>query len=313
MPQGATQAPAPSRHATAAEVIEDPPHQAGAPGVSADPALSWRAIAVAVLCAVTTVGLLARQALPAAGNSWAARASAEALYDLTGVADGAAALGAVIVLAVVFRMRRDRRNADKESPGTPLPWWTRLLSMLLPLVVVAIPVALLIRELLYRRAHAAPALASRGIVGIFAGHGRGSSSGSWAIVAGMALTVVAVIVYVVFEARRRAGLERLTALALRADAAAIGQAADPRAGIIACYAAMERSLADAGAVPAATDTPDEVLARAASGGLVRSAAASELTGLFRQARYGGRSIAEPERTAAQGALARLTADLDGQQ
>ena len=90
--------------------------------------------------------------------------------------------------------------------------------------------------------------------------------------------------------------------ALSAGTAALRDQADPRAAIIACYAAMEGSLAGAGAVPAASDTPDEVLARAASGGLIRSAAAGELTGLFRQARYGHRDMAEGERTAAQGAL-----------
>jgi len=98
---------------------------------------------------------------------------------------------------------------------------------------------------------------------------------------------------------------------LAAGHAALTSSTDPRAAIIACYAAMERSLAGAGAAPAAADTPDEVLTRAASGGLIRSAAAGELTGLFRQARYGHRDMAETERVAAQGALTRLQADLGG--
>jgi hypothetical protein len=109
------------------------------------------------------------------------------------------------------------------------------------------------------------------------------------------------------ESESRASLQD----ALSAGTAALRDEADPRAAIIACYAAMEGSLAGAGAVPAASDTPDEVLARAASGGLIRSAAAGELTGLFRQARYGHRDIAEGERAAAQGALTRLRADLGG--
>ena len=67
----------------------------------------------------------------------------------------------------------------------------------------------------------------------------------------------------------------------------------------------------AGAAPSAADTPAEVLDRAAAGGLIHSSAADDLTGLFRQARYGGHDIGEPERAAAQGALARLQSDLAG--
>jgi hypothetical protein len=96
-----------------------------------------------------------------------------------------------------------------------------------------------------------------------------------------------------------------------AGTAALRDETDPRAAIISCYAAMETSLAGAGAAPAVSDTPDEVLARAASGGLIRSAAAGDLTGLFRQARYGHRAMAEGERAAARGALTRLQADLGG--
>ncbi len=64
------------------------------------------------------------------------------------------------------------------------------------------------------------------------------------------------------------------------------------AAIIACYAAMERSLAGAGSPPAAADTPAEVLGRASAAGLVRSAAAEVLTGLFRRARYSQHALAE---------------------
>ena len=53
---------------------------------------------------------------------------------------------------------------------------------------------------------------------------------------------------------------------------------DARAAIIACYLAMERSLADRGAARGAADTPDELLARVISAGIVRGAAARRLTG-----------------------------------
>ena len=86
---------------------------------------------------------------------------------------------------------------------------------------------------------------------------------------------------------------------------------DARAAIIACYLAMERSLARAGAAQAAADTPDEFLARAAADGLVRGAAAGELTGLFYEARFSAHQLTAAERDAARDALERLAADLRG--
>lgn len=86
---------------------------------------------------------------------------------------------------------------------------------------------------------------------------------------------------------------------------------DARAAIIACYVAMERSLAAAGADHEAADTPDEFLARAAAAGLVRGAAAGELTGLFYEARFSAHELTTAQRDAAQNALEQLAADLRG--
>ena len=86
---------------------------------------------------------------------------------------------------------------------------------------------------------------------------------------------------------------------------------DARAAIIACYVAMERSLAAAGADHEAADTPDEFLARAAAAGLVRGAAAGELTRLFYEARFSAHELTTAQRDAARGALDQLAADLRG--
>ena len=86
---------------------------------------------------------------------------------------------------------------------------------------------------------------------------------------------------------------------------------DARAAIIACYVAMERSLAAAGADHEVADTPDEFLARAAAAGLVRGAAAGELTGLFYEARFSAHELTAAQRDAAQDALEQLAADLRG--
>jgi hypothetical protein len=84
---------------------------------------------------------------------------------------------------------------------------------------------------------------------------------------------------------------------------------DARAAIIACYVAMERSLADRGAARGAADTPDELLARVISAGIVRGAAARRLTGLFYEARFSTHPLGRAERDAASAALDELAAEL----
>jgi hypothetical protein len=84
---------------------------------------------------------------------------------------------------------------------------------------------------------------------------------------------------------------------------------DARAAIIACYLAMEASLAEAGTARAATDTPDELLARAARQGLVRVGAAARLTALFYEARFSSHPMLRPQRDDAEHALAELAAGL----
>ena len=99
------------------------------------------------------------------------------------------------------------------------------------------------------------------------------------------------------------------ASALAAGARVLHEDPDPRTAIIGCYAAMERSLADAGSPPRIADTPAEVLSRAIASGLVRSAPATALTSLFRRARYSSHPMTEADRTAAIGALAQVRDDL----
>jgi Domain of unknown function (DUF4129) len=86
---------------------------------------------------------------------------------------------------------------------------------------------------------------------------------------------------------------------------------DTRAAIIACYVAMERSLAAAGADQEAADTPDEFLGRAVAAGLVRGRAAGVLARLFYEARFSAHELTPAQRDAAQEALEQLAADLRG--
>ncbi len=84
---------------------------------------------------------------------------------------------------------------------------------------------------------------------------------------------------------------------------------EPRAAIIACYVAMERSLAERGAARAVADTPDELLARATSSGIVRGPAAGRLTALFYEARFSSHPLDGGQRDAAERALDELAAAL----
>jgi Domain of unknown function (DUF4129) len=84
---------------------------------------------------------------------------------------------------------------------------------------------------------------------------------------------------------------------------------DARAAIIACYVAMETHLAERGTARAVADTPDELLARATSTGLVRGTAAARLTALFYEARFSSHPLSRRHRDAAAQALDELAAAL----
>jgi hypothetical protein len=97
--------------------------------------------------------------------------------------------------------------------------------------------------------------------------------------------------------------------AVESGRAALAEISDARAAIIACYVAMERSLADRGTSRTAADTPDELLARAVGAGTVRGPAAGRLTALFYEARFSTHPVAAGQRAAAGAALDELAAEL----
>jgi hypothetical protein len=84
---------------------------------------------------------------------------------------------------------------------------------------------------------------------------------------------------------------------------------DARAAIIACYLAMETTLAERGTARGAAGTPGELLTRATEAGLVRGTAAGHLTALFYEARFSSHPLGHRQRDAAERALDELAADL----
>ncbi len=80
---------------------------------------------------------------------------------------------------------------------------------------------------------------------------------------------------------------------------------DARGAIIACYLAMEQSLASAGAARGNAETPGELLARAAAAGLVHGTAATRLTSVFYAARFSTTELTAADRDTAEQALTEL--------
>jgi hypothetical protein len=77
---------------------------------------------------------------------------------------------------------------------------------------------------------------------------------------------------------------------------------DARAAVIACYAAMEDALAASGVPRHASDSPADLLSRAADAGFAPGSAALRLTALFREARYSSHPMDASHRRAAADSL-----------
>ena len=272
-----------------------------------------RAAAVLLLVAAAAVGLRAGGAFSAAGSDAILGVSGHVLdWALTAAEVAFAIAGVVILVARLVWMRSSDKPLERKRRSI---WWL----LFLPILVFGL--AKIIKKLrpngiaARQAAHGAAAGTGTGV----AGHHHVPPASSWPVLVLLAVAAVAAAALTAYRRRRAADLT-FAAPAPDADAEPLAEAvaageqalraeADPRTAIIGCYAAMERSLADAGSPAQAADTPAEVLARAATGGLVRSESASTLTGLFRQARYSSHPMTEADRAAALAALAQVRADL----
>jgi Domain of unknown function (DUF4129) len=271
-----------------------------------------RAGSVLLLVVIAAVGLRAGGAFSAAGGKAILGLSGRALYWGLVVTEIILAVAGLILL--VARLVWSRKGGDglPERKRRSI-WWI----LLLPLFVFG--TARIIAKL---RGH------GFGVHGAAGAHGAGGAGGaaahhqagsSWLVLA-LFLTVALVAGVVTVLRHRRSAAPAVEepapdpapeplAEALAAGAQALRENPDPRTAIIGCYAAMEHSLAEAGSSVVAADTPAEVLARATTDGLVRSAWAGTLTGLFRRARYSSHPMTEADRTTAMNALAQVRADL----
>ena len=282
-----------------------------------DRTAAWRVAAVAVLLALTAAGLRSRGTFSHAPDRVLAGASGTVLATALAAAEGVALVAFVLVL-VLARPRRKPRPDEDEPPRPPFPWWAKTLAVLACVAVLLTPPAVLLtlRTRPRTAAQARPgALASGGAV---PPRLPATAHGSpWPLIAGMLIALALLVALTAWSrhARRRParppGDQARLALgaSLAAGRAALAGPRDPRAAIIACYAAMERGFAAAGSAPAAADTPAEVLARATGAGLVRSGSAARMAGLFRRARYSSEPMTSADSAAAAVALDQMQADL----
>ena len=296
----------------------------GLPGTSrtraragrADRTAAWRVAAVAVLLALTAAGLRSRGTFSHAPDRALAGASGAVVATVLTVTEGIALVAFVLVLAMA-RPRRKPKADDDEPPRLPFPWWAKTLAVLAAVAVMVTPFAVLLTRKTRPRTEAPQARAG-GLASGGATPPRLPAHGpSWPLLAGMLIALALLLALTVWSRRTRrhaTGPPRDQARLALGQSLAAGRAAlagprDPRAAIIACYAAMERGFAAAGSAPAAADTPAEVLARATGAGLVRSGSAARMAGLFRRARYSSEPMTSADSAAAASALDQMQADL----
>ncbi|MGH3149661.1 MAG: DUF4129 domain-containing protein [Streptosporangiaceae bacterium] len=292
----------------------------GLPASQGRAAAAPRAAAVAILLAVTAAGLQARGTFSHSPDATAAGASGAALAIILTAAEGVGLVAFVLIL-VSIRPARLNKPDDPELIRLRIPWWVKTLGVLLALAALVTPLAVLFTQ----KTRKTPQRPLPSIVGpgLASGHAQVAGAGSlWPVIAGMAVAAAIVVALTAWsrhqrrEARRRPRQRnRVTQLldSLAAAQAALTEAGgEPRAAIIACYAAMERGFAAAGrhTAPAAADTPAEVLTRATQAGLVSAEPAGALTSLFRRARYSSQPMTTQDSEAAASALDRMRADLD---
>jgi hypothetical protein len=289
----------------------------GRPGTSAQADESRRRLARIVLAALLIAAVLAGLRGEVRPLSFR---TPQRGHDLaTGIA--LEAVLAILMIALAIRRRRAPEDAFLAA---------RLRSVLgatLAVGLIGIPIAVLLTNLPHARRRATNPFQQHAPRPRRAPPPARPGSGlSWHLPIGgiltalLVLAIVTAIVICVIVLRRRPGHPADVALAAEddeenlRDAVESGQAAlreldDARAAIIACYLAMERSLAHAGAARDVAETPDELLARAADAGLVHGRAAGRLTALFYEARFSSHPLPDSARTAAQRALSELAASL----
>ncbi len=285
-----------------------------------------RVLAVVALAAVAALALQARQ-----GLDWGE------LADPVEVHWARVLLGSIVLLLLLVTARRMLRRLRKAGPrpadddertepeGEPLSRWLKGLGALV--VLAALGVAWFVVSSI-----GTPAPAERELQGrIDTGTGQRAeppaldTGTTWQVLLLVGAVLLATAVGSRWLAARRAvepgndpvaderaDVETLVAAVDAADEG-LSSAADPRAAVLAAYAAMARQLSRRlvrdGRESRPSDTAGELLDRAVDAGLVSGSPARELTDLFREARFSEHPVGEDARTTARRCLAQVRSEL----
>jgi len=211
-----------------------------------------------------------------------------------------------IPILLVGRMLRRRRRPDGE---TRWEWLQRLVA-----VAAVIAVVLVLRELQSGQERR-PVDVDDGGPEALAGASDVLGWSGWIGMVALGLTVVAAAI--LWWRVRTARHDASTSAALDGDdgldAIAAGRAAlddpvgDPRAAVVACYAAMEATLTSAGSGRRPAESPEEFLARTVTEGRLPAEPGRRLTRVFLAARYSSAPVTAADVAAGREALSHIEA------
>jgi hypothetical protein len=234
--------------------------------------------------------------------------------------------GLVFLVALVRRMRSDRRRQDAAMVGAddrPMPPWLRTVTQVLSLLN-----AVIVAYLIWRGVIPLADLMSLGVSSAVA-PGRPQlppldapflvtwTFGALALAAGLA--ALALALWVAFGDRvaewfeqRAPDPSRPTDAAAPAEESleALRAEGDPRRAIIRCYGRFARVAAGSGVERKAWHTPAEFMRETLASLTLPRGAVPTLTGLFELARFSRRELGGADRDRALGALEEITAAVD---
>ena len=241
----------------------------------------------------------------------------------------ALAIGTVALLAGLVVNRGKPRKLEAGGPIrkkelAPVPWWANALGLVVIGTMLAIQVIVVINYIaeLQRLAAQGGRRQGEGILSgldpsLFDPRSRDLTSLTIAlvIVTGLALLLVALAI------RTRLRDDRLgiagaddrhatTVAAVELSLEALRREPDPRRAVIAAYAAMERSLSDAGFARRRSEAPFEYLRRVLAAPQRAADEVRTITHLFQHAKFSQHAVDEAMRSGAIDALERIRATAD---
>jgi hypothetical protein len=253
-------------------------------------------------------------------NAASAQAPTTALFLLL-LAAGTVMLASLGILIWSGRRRKDDEAAHELEPPD-VPWIWRAMAVVLPFALAAGLVAAVLTGTRHPQDAERLTTGSGGLpIGQDARRGLTKATGggfvlpAWLPWTVLAILLVAIAAGLVFLRARRSMPEppsppAAARVAVQAAIDALDDEQDPRAAVIAAYAAMEQTLADHGTARSPAEAPREFLRRVLLAGRATEGEATTLTALFEEARFSTHPIPERVRATASSALTSLRARLE---